>query len=319
MPAPGPIGLPARAALDAAGLQVAHVPIALAELSDPFLHDTVQRLRPAPALAHVPMAELGRVDDGAAPAGVIFHVARCGSTLASQLLKIDGAFAVYSEPLVINEILVPPHTVPRAVIVAALRSLGAMFAAHAGRPYVLKLTSWNTLFCDLVAEAFPGTPWALCIRDPLEVCVSLQQGRPGWLKGDTAARFDSLVDPRHAARTDDERLARVYAALCEAAGRLDPARGLLVPYAALPGAIGNELAPHFGRPLDDAARARLVAAAGAYAKAPIGRPAAFVPDEARKRAAASADLRRAVDALARPAWLRLTGRLQPSTGADAPP
>ena len=305
-----PLGLPVRAKLDTSGLHVALADIAPGELGDPFLQETVQRVQPAQALAHVPSAELGRAPASSAPAGLIFHVARCGSTLASQLLKLNDELVVYSEPLAINEVLVPPHTASRADLVAALRTLGGFFAGHAGRPYVLKLTSWNTLFCDLVAEAFPQTPWALCLRDPLEVCVSLQQARPGWLRGDTGELFAPLVDPGQVARSHEERLARVYAAFCEAAGRLDPARGLLVPYEALPGAVWNSLAPHFGLPQAEASRQRMAAAAQTYSKSPIGRATAFVPDDERKRSAASTELRRAVDALARPAYQALVERMQ---------
>src|SRR5262249_27649676 len=153
--------------------------------------------------------------------------------------------AVYSEPLAINEVIVPPHRASRAELVAALRSLGGFFAAHARRPYVLKLTSWNTLFCDLLAEAFPQTPWALCVRDPLAVCVSLMNQRPGWLRGDFGELFTGLVDPARQSASDEERVARVYAGFCEAIGRLDAARGLLVPYETLPAAVWNHLAPHF--------------------------------------------------------------------------
>ena len=312
MPIGHPPGLPARAKLDAAGLHVALADIAPGELRDPFLQETVQRLQPALTLAQVPKDELGRAPAPTpaftAPAGLIFHVARCGSTLASQLLKLDDGPVVYSEPLAINELLVPPQAGSRADLVAALRTLGGFFAAHAQRPYVLKLTSWNTLFADIVAEAFPQVPWALCVRDPLVVCVSLQQRRPGWLRDDNAALFAGFVDSTE--RDAERRVARVYAAFCEAAGRLDPARGLLLPYEALPGAVWGNLAPHFGLRLADASKLHMAAAAQCYSKSPVGQVTAFVPDDEQKRNAASPELRRAVDELARPAYRRLIDQLR---------
>jgi hypothetical protein len=306
-------GLPARAKLDPTGLHLALVDIPPGELRDPFLQETVQRLAATQELAHVPQAELGRMPASSAPAGLIFHVARCGSTLASQLLKLQEGLVVYSEPLAVNEILVPPHTATRADLVAALRTLGAFFAAHArGRPYVLKLTSWNTLFCDIVAEAFPQAPWALCIRDPLQVCVSLQQQRPGWLREENAAMFADLVDPGRTARGPEDRLARVYAAFCEAAGRLDPTRGLLLPYETLPGAIWSKLAPHFGLQITDALQQRMASSSEIYSKSPVGRATPFVPDNERKSATAPAELCSAVDEVARPGYERLLKRLMPA-------
>ena len=115
-----------------------------------------------------------------------------GSTLISQSLKHLDNLVVYAEPQPVNEILVPPHRWPRADLVAALRTLGDAFARHAGRPYVLKLSSWNTLFCDIITEAFPETNWVLNLRDPVEVGVSLQRQPPGWLSG-TAEASRSLI------------------------------------------------------------------------------------------------------------------------------
>jgi hypothetical protein len=312
MPTSAPHGLPARAALDATGLHVALLDIAADELRDPFLHETVQRVPAAQTLVHVPQAELGRIPAASAPAGVIFHVARCGSTLVSQLLKLHEDLVVYAEPLAFNELLVPPHASSRATLVAAVRSLGSFFAAHAGRPYVLKLSSWNTLFCDVVVEAFPDTPWALCIRDPLEVCVSLLQTPPSWLRANHADRFLPVVDPARVARHAEDRVARFFAAFCEAACGLDPGLGRLVPYDTLPSVVWDRLAPHFGLGLTDSSRQRMAAASRLDAKSPLGQSAAFAPDVERKRALASPALRDAVDKVAWPMYQRLLRRLGPA-------
>ena len=71
-------------------------------------------------------------------------------------------------------------------------------------------------------------------------------------------------------------------------------------YEALPAAVWESVAPHFGLAVDGAARKRMVEAARANAKAPVAKPAAFAADSADKQAAASASLRQAIDALARP-------------------
>ena len=178
--------LPARAALHPTGLYFSLREIRPAELQDPFMQETIARLPARESVVQVAREDVGKGTAGTGPAGLVFHVARCGSTLVSQLLKQHVGVVVYAEPLPVNEILLPPHKWPRAEMVAALRSLGAAFSRHARKPYVLKLTSWNTLFCDVVAEAFPATPWILCLRDPAEVAVSLLGSRPAG-SGTTAA------------------------------------------------------------------------------------------------------------------------------------
>jgi hypothetical protein len=302
--------LPARAALHPTGLYFSLREIRPAELQDPFMQETIARIPARESLVQVAREDVGKGAAGTEPAGVLFHVARCGSTLVSQLLKQDLGLVVYAEPLPVNEILLPPHKWPRAEIVAALRSLGAALARHARKPWVLKLTSWNTLFCDVVAEAFPASPWALCLRDPLEVGVSLLQRPAGWIwdGAEPAAPFSKLIDPEGASRSREEYVARVFGALCDAASRLSPARGMLVDYESLPSAAWERIAPHFAQPVDAAARARMQEAAAMDSKAPVGRPARFAADAAVKRAAASGELRRAIDALARPRYDALRRR-----------
>lgn len=309
--------LPVRAALHPDGLYLALRQLRAAELQDAFMQETVARVAAAEKLVQVATGDIGKAAAGSAPAGLVFHVARSGSTLISQLLKQQGECVVYAEPLPVNEILVPPHRHSRSVQVGALRSLADAFARHAGRPYVLKLSSWNTLFCDVVAEAFPDTPWILSLRDPVEVGVSLLDEPPGWLgdRAGTTSPFPTLIDPDQASASREEYVARLYGAFCEAACRLDPARGRLVRYEALPAAAWEVVAPHFGLSVDERQRQRMATAARIDAKAPVGRAADFVRDTATKQAAASAQLRQATDAFARPPLERLERIHMPRGGA----
>lgn len=302
--------LPARAALHPTGLYFALRDIRAAELQDPFMQETIARVAARESVVQIAREDVGKGAAGTAPAGIVFHVSRCGSTLVSQLLKQHVGLVVYAEPLPVNEILLPPHKWPRAEVIGALRSLGAAFARHARKPYVLKLTSWNTLFCDVVAEAFPDSPWVLCLRDPVEVGVSLLRQPAGWIwdGGEPAAPFRKLVDPGGGAQSREAYFARLYAAFCEAACRLDPARGRLVDYPTLPAAVWETVAPHFSLTVDKAVRGHMQGAAAMNSKAPAGRPEKFSADGSAKRAAASAALRQAIDDLSRPALLRLHSR-----------
>ncbi len=298
--------LPTRAALSDDALHVMLRTIGPAELREPFMQQTVDRILAPEAVVSFPFAQLDLLPAFPPPAGVIFHVARCGSTLVSQLLKQHPGVAVYAEPLPINEILVPPHRAPRAQLVSALRCVGALLARHANGPYVVKCSSWNSLYCDLVTEAFPDTPWILCVRDPLEVAVSLLRDRPGWLRGPAASDpFAGRVDPRRAAGSQEEYVARLLAAYFDSAARLEPARGRIVDYEKLPEAVWSGIASHFGLTLPPEVGQRMAALSRMQAKAPAGTAVPFVQDSEAKRAAASPTLAAAIDDVARPALQRL--------------
>ena len=301
------VGLPVRAGLAPTGLYLALRQIGRDELQDAFMQETVARVPAQDRIVHVARDGVGWAPRDAAPVGIIFHVARCGSTLLSQSLKRLDELVVYAEPQPVNEILAPAHKWPRADLVAALRTLGGAFARHARGSYVLKLSSWNTLYCDIVAEAFPDTPWVLSLRDPVEVGVSLLASPPGWFQNTTeAARgLVAQVDPRHASKSREEFVARAYGAFCAAAAGLDVGRGRLVPYGSLPEAVWRIVAPHFSLSTDAPQRDRIAEAARRHAKAPIGTAAEFTSDIAAKQDAASPELRQAIDSLARPHLERL--------------
>jgi hypothetical protein len=301
-------GLPVRAGLAPTGLYLALRQIGRDELQDAFMQETIARLPAQERIVHVARDSVGWAARDTAPVGIIFHVARCGSTLLSQSLKRLDDLVVYAEPQPVNEILAPPHKWPRADLVAALRTLSAAFARHAGRPYVLKLSSWNTLYSAIVAEAFPDTPWVLSLRDPVEVGVSLLANPPGWLQGTTqAARgLVAQVDPGRASKSPEELVARAYGAFCAAAAELEVGRGRLVSYESLPAAVWRTVAPHFSLSIDDAQRDRIAETARRHAKAPVGTVAEFTSDVAAKQEAASPELRRALDSFARPQLERLT-------------
>jgi hypothetical protein len=276
-------------------------------LQDPFMSETVQRAAARRVLRHIPVPDLGRLGADASPAGLIFHVARCGSTLVSQMLKQHPHISVYSEPQSFNELLVSARLFDRAFVVAALRSLGGCFARHAGQQYSVKLSSWNTLYCDILCEAFPSTPWALCVRDPVEVCVSLLQQRPGWMR-DAEGAHDPLAGLVETAPSTEMYVARTFAAFCGAATRLDPARGLIIAYETLPDAVWTALCGRFGLAVDQDDLRRMAEVALGHAKAPVGRAKPFVPDSKSKTASASPALIEAVEAYARPALQQLIAR-----------
>ncbi|QDT12902.1 hypothetical protein [Planctomycetes bacterium K23_9] len=118
------------------------------------------------------------------PTGFIFHMARCGSTLLANSLANSPHNLVMKEPTLFREASVMRYftdnwTRPPAATEENLRMLRNLvllmgrqrIALH--EDYFLKMTSWNTLFMDFIAQAFPEVPSLFLYRDPSEVLVSL--------------------------------------------------------------------------------------------------------------------------------------------------
>ncbi|MGJ4929374.1 hypothetical protein ACQR1I_24290 [Bradyrhizobium sp. HKCCYLS2038] len=245
--------------------------------------------------------------DGIAPRGIIYHVSKCGSTLVSQLLKRCGGVAVYSQPPAINDLLLPPHPGTPDDMIALLRALGARLSRHAGGSYVLKLESWNVLFCDLIQRAFPQTPWVFCIRDPVDVAVSVMEDPDPvvWyrLRGCRDNPFmDLLGITPDASSCPGHYIALIYAAFCRAILQLDPSRGSIIAYDTMPRSIWTVAAPAFGIALTPQQRAMLQQAAAFYSKEAPGSQRRFVSDSLDKRARAAIELRAVIERWARPAY-----------------
>jgi len=65
--------------------------------TDPFFENTVRRAGRRAERWTQPLESLTGIAPGPGPAGLIFHVSRCGSTLISQMLSTAGQL-VLSEP-----------------------------------------------------------------------------------------------------------------------------------------------------------------------------------------------------------------------------
>ncbi len=119
------------------------------------------------------------------PAGLIFHLSRCGSTLVSRLLGTLPGVVVVSEPSPLNALLgLDPDRVDGATLVRLVRLLVRALGRrrHGDEQHlVLKCTSWNIRRREILAAAFPETPWVWVQREPAHVAASLLATPPGWL------------------------------------------------------------------------------------------------------------------------------------------
>jgi hypothetical protein len=234
----------------------------------------------------------GAPDSSPEPAGFIFHMSRCGSTLVSRMLAALPDILVLSEPppldavvkLAMNEEGLGPDSRATRALPAMI---GALVRGQAGRP-VVKLDSWQAMALPAFRSAFPSVPWIFLYREPVEILVSLMTlGTPTLQLPGQAFDGAAAEGPDAAAG----QCARSLAGICNSAIAHAGDGGLLVNYNELPDAIGRILA-HFAIVAGPKRAAAMKALAALDAKEPTH---AFVADAVAKRDSASPAVRSAAE------------------------
>lgn len=126
------------------------------------------------------------------PAGFIFHVSRCGSTLLSNILKSYSKNKVVVEAQPIGAVLMPhsPKTWHcnlnewhnhRTLLLKGLINAFDNNTNDVPGQVFFKFASWNILFADVIMKLWPGVPCLFVYRHPAEVVVSNLRDNSGWL------------------------------------------------------------------------------------------------------------------------------------------
>lgn len=253
------------------------------KLSEPFFDDSVRVAlrRPFAALfrRETPLdaaEELLAAGHSLAPSGFIFHMSRCGSTLAAQMFAALPRTTVVSEAPAIDDAIQAARSLPSMRFDDGVRWLRWTVAALGQRRtgaethYVVKLDSWHIHNMPLIRAAFPQTPWIFLHREPAEVLAS-QSRSPGKLA------LPGAMDPRSlgmrpediTALPRDRWCAQVLSGFLNAAAAAtrDP-RALFVDYRELPAAIPDMVARHFGLEPTAEDREKMLRAAQFDAKNP---------------------------------------------------
>jgi len=201
-----------------------------------------QRLTPIDALLAVEERD---------PAGLVLHQSRCGSTLLMQALAHAGCISAVNEATPVNQLLLRTD-IPEPERVLLLRGLLRALSAHDGAasdlPSVVKFTSWNVLFLDLIRAAMPETPWLFLYRDPLEVLASHQAKPVSWSDDDGflgSLSTTGQLPPLHSL-VRERRCAALLAAYGRAALRAMPSASNLLNYDRLPVALSSDVPARFG-------------------------------------------------------------------------
>lgn len=302
---------PVAACLNASGLDVTLSAVPPSAFVDAFSHETLGRHPEARktgiSYSHAALNEFGRPGTGFTPAGIIMHTARAGSTLQVRLLRCKAGLEVCSEPSALNDLLMPPIRGNRTTRVAALRCVVNLIGLHAGTSFVLKLRSWNSLFADLIVEAFPDTPWVFSVRNPVEVGVSVEQRPPTWMRSRLRPDnpFLQYAQAQGDVTTAENYFASIFAAFCASLTAVEHRNGILVDYERLPVAVWKDVCSHFRLNVTWDEIAQMQAVSLVDAKCVLGDEHLFAPDSEQKQLVASLALRIAAKDIACPALSRL--------------
>lgn len=300
-----PLGwLPAKSVPTGAEPDFDWIWVGAAPLAAPFHYDVVRKMgyRPFGLMTRVRTDWAALIRGAEAevtlpPSGFIFHMSRCGSTLAAQVLAAVPHHVVISEAEPVDAVVQWAATsgAPQSDQVAALRAVVAALGRNrdgTSTRYFLKLDSWHAFALPLFRAAFPDTPWLFLHRDPAEVLVSLkrQPALQSVPRGLPAALIG--FDPKQATSLEDYQ-ARLFASMFDRVlARLDESGGMLIHYPDLVKAMDRTVPAHFGFLPDEREACAMKDAATRNAKAPH---LAFVPDTAAKRAQISPAIASAVE------------------------
>jgi hypothetical protein len=208
-------------------------------LAEPFFDHTVEQLRQAtPAAREIEtdletMLRVATRTPAIRPAGFIFHLSHCGSTLIANALKTSERAVVVSESRAVHALLrtrtgsVSPYLAQRweSTRVELLQSLFSLFAHYRtgeAEPLAIKFVSLDILAMRWVRACWPDVPCVVVIRDPVEVMVTSLKGG-GWMSAKNHPEYavelfgwTGLPRPVEA-MIREEFCARVLGSFCSAA------------------------------------------------------------------------------------------------------
>lgn len=210
--------------------------------------------------------------------GMIFHMSRCGSTLATQMLRQSEAHVVIAEPDVLGQFL-QNFRGSKQELVLCLRNLISLFAdtlCQPGQKLIIKWSSWNIFVIEAIQKALPGVPACYQYRSADEVLVSLSKNKAEWMdlkkirksldrKGfySQSAHQNPYLELLEASGAEHvsntELAARFIGNCCERALSYSD-QLLMVRYEDLPGAVLSHMAAHFNMDMSgvEKSRARIV-------------------------------------------------------------
>ena len=267
--------------------------------------------------AYMPTYELIKPDKythNNKPAGFIFHLSRCGSTVLSEMFRPLLNCQVVAESEAIGNMF-QTFNCSEEIQVLALQNMIGLFQhtlCANGEELIIKLSSWNAVTIKIFQMAFPDTPCFFLYRDPSEVMVSMLKNPPSWLdrkkiaikleenKRAKSGNLECDFYTEMLARvnytdtlSNTELYARLLGDICRSIANT-PQPILSMDYTSLPESMPDIIAPYFGIKIKSTDLNRIMAASQRDTKE-ISSKKPFVPDSENKQKAVTEEIKRAVE------------------------
>jgi hypothetical protein len=161
--------------------------------TEPFQDETISRYRQTVLVNQfiTPKTALSSLDIQAqavqsiTPAGFIFHLSRCGSTLLSGCLSELETTSVFSESPVLTEILLDQtlnETGQQQYLQHLINLQASVFPARPN--IVIKWNAWDIFRWKSIRAIYPQVPVIFLVRNPVEILASHQRSAGRHMSGD---------------------------------------------------------------------------------------------------------------------------------------
>lgn len=280
--------------------------------TEPFFDQFIERcrrlsanqfLQPKTALA--PLLIKTNSQPTSAPAGFIFHISRCGSTLVSGCLAELENTGVYSEPPLLTEVLLDTNLTgdERRKFLGVLLDLQTRWLP-APNAVVVKWNAWDLFHWPLIRALYPQVPVLLLIRNPVEVLASHRHLSGRHMAGDPSlAGLNPAFAGMRAHESPLDFRIRVLYSLFEAMNGICEEPGVMtVDYAQLSTEEILAISRHFGIRIENEDYLRIQQRMQFHSKEPNRE---FWPDSLEKRQQFSAPERDKIDQNLNPLYERL--------------
>jgi hypothetical protein len=307
--------LPIHIEMGPNSLSIRWMDFGMKRISEPFLAQTIQALRSRtpPAREHTTqtasLRELPCAAAPARPAGMIFHVSRCGSSLLVNALRTAQAVEVIAESPVVAAFFQPnafrgspvqPERVDetRRLYLEWVVGQYASAARATAQKVVIKWYAADLLRISQIRSVWPDVPCVILIRDPIEVLVSHIADPYGWATWKAsplaAGKAFGWTGQEVTRMSTEEYYARCFGRFCEAASRQVDTPCRVIDYEDLNYRMLREVAALFGIEIPSADASEVTRLFSTYAKDPMGtRP--FFDDRRLKRSRTPESLKQAVE------------------------
>ena len=239
--------------------------------------------------------------DALSPAGFIFHVGRCGSTLLAKVLSSLDRHIVIKEAEPVQYLLdVEYERVFGEKRVRYLQSLLNIYG-HRRLPvherFFVKFSSNHVKRLEMIRRLYPGVPWLFLYRNPYEIIPTSLEG-PAWFirnKNTAEGAFEADLPIEAVEKMSDLAFSvQVESSTLRIAIENTCDRCLFVDYTQLIPENLPRILRFFGINVTGEEYDGMVAQFGFYSKSD-GESEPFVPDSAAKRDKVTDEIREAIE------------------------